>query len=378
MYNILIIEEDKDTAYLIKEILEEMISARFILARGRAEAMETLQTYHLDIITLSLTAPNGEGYILLQQILEDPENEDIPIIVSAKARDMEGIKEALKMGATNYFIKSINREYMGMILNMVMMNTLEHYEQRKEFKTLQKNLSHEFKIAGLLQKSMQSLYSNRQTSEVEMKAYFKPAHNISSALFDFKKIQDKSWFFVVDAKGNTMIQLMISILLKAIFNEGINQLQMPGQMMTEMNKRLYQLSSEMEVPLVSCILGKIENKTLTYSNAGFPNPFFLTPTGEDSRKFSSNWHMLGFDEETYYIDYEHPLKEGDCLLMHTEGLYRNKSDELFKPEEAFHRVNQNYEKDCSLDQVMDHILREFIDEELEEKEDFSVVLLRIK
>lgn len=379
MHNILIIEENKETSTMIKEILKESVpESRILVARSRMQAVETLNTYDIDIITLSLTMPDDAGHHILEEILSG-EYRNIPVIVNSTAKDMDGIDRALKKGAVNYFIKSVHREYIRMIMSMVVRNALEYYEEKKELNYIKRLFDNEFKVAGLLQKSMMSIHSNRQTDEAEVRTFFKPARNISSALFDFKKIDQKSWFFMVDAKGNNMIQLMVSMMLNSVFNEGVNRSDSPGEIMTAMNNRLHELYPQMEIPFASCIVGKIENRILTYANAGFPNPEFMSEGTKERKKFTAHWHMLGFDEDTYYMDYIHVLNENDCLMLYTDGLYKNRQeDEEFEAEKVLEEILDSYENKSNLGEVLQRILEAFIDENSSKKEDLTLALIRIK
>lgn len=378
MYNILLVEENIEMAGTIKEIMKESIPQSRIMITSTGEEMwKALKTYDIDIISLSLSLPENEGCQLLEQLPLEESYATIPIIVSSTAKDMDKIKKALTMGASDYFIKSLHRDYMSMIISMVLKNTLELSEQKRELEILKRVSDNEFKIAGFLQKSMLSIYNNKETPEIELKAYHKPVKNISSTLFDFKRVNNKNWFFMVDSKGNNMIQLMISILLRAVFNEGINRSDSPGEVMTEMNRQLFQLYPDMEVPFSSCIIGKIENHILTYSNAGFPHPEILSEDNREAR-LSDNWHMLGFDEDTYYIDYMHILKPEECLLLYTDGLLKNKKDEEFKPEEAMEDIRNNYKKRFSLNNILNGVLEAFYEKNLPQQEDVSLAILKMK
>lgn len=376
MYNILVVEESRDSAETIRElILETVEQARIILATDENEVEETLKTYDVDIITLSLLMPEGKN--ILEKLTEQQIRMEIPVIVSSTAKDMAGIQAALDLGATNYFIRSKDREYMKMILGMVMNNTLSHYEKKKELRTIRRSMDNEFKLAGLLQKSMLSIHGSKLTEELEIESYFRPAQNISSTLFDFKKMDKANWIFMVDSKGNHMIHLMVSMLLKAVFNEGINRSERPSEIMNDMNRRLYALYPDMEVPLASCFIGKLENRILTYASAGFPNPELLS-SDKESKAFVANTHMLGFDEDVCYKDDIHVLAEGDCILIHTDGLYRNNEEEDFDPEEAMQACRPHCLEEKNLRAVMESILDIFLEKESKKREDFAMAILRVR
>lgn len=377
VYNVLIIEESRETAGIVKElILETVADTRIIVAIGREEVEETLKTYDIDLITLNLMIP--EAQTVFENLMEEEIRVNIPVIVNASAKDMQCIQQALDNGATDYFIRSLDRQYMKMILGMVMNNTLSYYENKRELRSIHKNMDNQFKIAGLLQKSMLSIHSSKSTEELEIHSCFRPAQNISSTLFDFKRIDRKNWIFMVDSKGNHMIQLMVSMLLKAVFNEGINRSDSPSEIMNDMNRRLHGLYPDMEVPFASCFVGKLENRILTYASAGFPNPEILSLKAEETEVFAANTHMLGFDEDVCYKDDIHVLSEGDCLLIHTDGLYRNNEEEDFDPQKAMRDCRPECLGEKNLSEIMQEVLKIFVEEESKKRADFAAAILRIR
>lgn len=376
MYNVLIIEESREAAGIVRELIAETVAdSRILVATQMEEVRESLKTYDVDIAALNLMMPGSD--VIFDELMEEGSRLDIPVIVSSSAKDMQGIQQALDRGATNYFIRSSDRQYMKMILGMVMNNTLSHYENKRELRALRRSMDNEFKIAGLLQKSMLSIHSSKSTEELEIHSYFRPAQNISSTLFDFKRIDRKNWIFMVDSKGNHMIQLMVSMLLKAVFNEGINRSDSPSEIMNDMNRRLHGLYPDMEVPFASCFVGKLENRILTYASAGFPNPEILSMKAKETEVFSANTHMLGFDEDVCYKDDIHVLSEGDCLLIHTDGLYRNNEEEDFDPQEAMRDCRPDCLAEKNLSEIMQTLLKIFVGEESKKRADFAAAILRI-
>lgn len=59
-----------------------------------------------DLILLDLILPKKDGFEVLQALKEDKETENIPVIVLTNLEQMKDIDRVIKLGGTNYLIKS--------------------------------------------------------------------------------------------------------------------------------------------------------------------------------------------------------------------------------------------------------------------------------
>ena len=82
MFKILIVDDDKNIRYVMKEILEANGYVA-ISAKDGAEALEILASEHVDMAVVDIMMPHVDGYELTRQIREF--SPDFPILmVSAK------------------------------------------------------------------------------------------------------------------------------------------------------------------------------------------------------------------------------------------------------------------------------------------------------
>lgn len=59
-----------------------------------------------DLVLLDLVLPKLHGFEVLKAMKEDPETEDIPVIVLTNLEATADIEKALEMGATTYLVKA--------------------------------------------------------------------------------------------------------------------------------------------------------------------------------------------------------------------------------------------------------------------------------
>lgn len=59
-----------------------------------------------DLILLDLILPKVHGFEVLKKLKQDPETENIPIIILTNLEGMEDVERALELGATTYLVKA--------------------------------------------------------------------------------------------------------------------------------------------------------------------------------------------------------------------------------------------------------------------------------
>lgn len=105
MRNILIIEDDDFFRELIRKKLT-MKDFNFIEAVNGETGIELMKDKKPDLVLLDLLLPNMDGFEVLTKIKAEPTIASIPIIVLSNLGQKEDIDRALKIGASDYLIKS--------------------------------------------------------------------------------------------------------------------------------------------------------------------------------------------------------------------------------------------------------------------------------
>jgi two-component system, chemotaxis family, chemotaxis protein CheY len=117
-----------DDALIIREIIKDAaIAAGWEIAGEAADGQEAVEQYQElrpDAVTLDLVMPEYDGLHALEGILRvDPEAK----VVVVSALDQKNIlKQAFKIGATDFLVKPFNNETLVATLENVIPDTANH------------------------------------------------------------------------------------------------------------------------------------------------------------------------------------------------------------------------------------------------------------
>ena len=105
MNHILIVEDDERLVRALQDSFSiEGLSVE--IAMNGEEALEHIRRRKPDLILLDLLMPKKNGFYVLEQIKKNPEFQLIPVIILSNLDEDTEIKQALEMGADDYFVKS--------------------------------------------------------------------------------------------------------------------------------------------------------------------------------------------------------------------------------------------------------------------------------
>jgi DNA-binding response OmpR family regulator len=104
--NRVLIVEDED--FLASTVEDNLLSEGFTVdvAKDGEEALEKIKKNKPDLVLLDLLLPKKDGFYVLSQIKQSPEDKLIPVVVLSNLGGDTEIKKALDLGADDYFVKS--------------------------------------------------------------------------------------------------------------------------------------------------------------------------------------------------------------------------------------------------------------------------------
>jgi len=105
MKSILIIEDDDFFRELVKK---KLLSVNFDVVESidGEKGVKAIKEKKPDLVLLDLLLPNVDGFEVLSKVKSDPNLSSIPIIVLSNLGQQEDIERALKLGASDFLIKS--------------------------------------------------------------------------------------------------------------------------------------------------------------------------------------------------------------------------------------------------------------------------------
>ncbi len=105
MATILVVEDEKPLSSILGRALKKA-DYTVVFAYDGEEAIEKAKTMSPDLILLDLILPKVNGFKVLEQIKKDPDVSHIPVIVLSNLGDDKDIKDSLRLGAVDYYVKA--------------------------------------------------------------------------------------------------------------------------------------------------------------------------------------------------------------------------------------------------------------------------------
>lgn len=107
MFHILVVDDDKNIRYVMKEILEANQFTVFTAINGE-DAFEVLVKEHIDLAIVDIMMPKMDGYAFTKEIREF--NQDLPILMVSAKQLPEDRKKGFLAGIDDYMSKPIDPE----------------------------------------------------------------------------------------------------------------------------------------------------------------------------------------------------------------------------------------------------------------------------
>lgn len=216
MRNILIVDDVSINRKIIRKILEKNIDdIVFFEAEDGIEALEIIKNDNISVIILDIIMPRKDGLEVLKEIKKDELYNDIPVIMLSTMDEINTVKEALSLGALDYFTKPLTQEQLKITLTLKVKNALELYEKEKEIKNLYIQIKSDLMVAQQLQRSM--VVTDEAYENVIIKGEYIPCQEIGGDIFCSKKVNNRVFFLMADASGHGISAAMISSMISSIF-----------------------------------------------------------------------------------------------------------------------------------------------------------------
>lgn len=105
LIKVLLVEDNRDYAWMLRLVLDEMNSREFSLVHVEQlkDALQCLSEGQFDVILLDLSLPDSQGFNTFDKVYEIAA--DIPIVVTTAIDDKELAIKAVREGAQDYLVK---------------------------------------------------------------------------------------------------------------------------------------------------------------------------------------------------------------------------------------------------------------------------------
>ncbi len=169
--NILIVEDDVESALYIKEFLEECSFSVDIFTTA-TDAIFHIKFKKYDVILLDLNLPDFEGFEILKFLNSD--HFSIPVIILSAYSDVNTKLKAFKLGAKDYLVKPIDPNELEARIWIQLGNStqVKTLVEKRPFKIVNNEIFYkdqplrltriEFRLLGLLIKNSNKIISRKE------------------------------------------------------------------------------------------------------------------------------------------------------------------------------------------------------------------------
>lgn len=109
MFQIMVVEDDHNTRKLMETVLNEN-GYETVLAKDGEEALNLLDTNHVDLILLDIMMPFMDGFEFLKLLRSTGWN--LPILMVTAKESVEDKKKGFILGTDDYMVKPVDEEEM--------------------------------------------------------------------------------------------------------------------------------------------------------------------------------------------------------------------------------------------------------------------------
>ena len=117
MFKILVIDDDKNTRFFLKEILE-LQRFNVLTAEDGLKGFDVLENEKVDLVIVDIMMPNMDGYSFTREIRRL--NSDLPILMISAKQLAEDRKKGFIVGIDDYMSKPLDSEELLLHVNALL------------------------------------------------------------------------------------------------------------------------------------------------------------------------------------------------------------------------------------------------------------------
>ncbi len=185
---------------------------------------------------------------------------------------------------------------------------------------------HNLRAAGRLQTKMLLPRTPPDWPELKWAFHYAALDHLGGDYYDFATPDaDHLGILIADASGHSVAAAMVAVMARFAFAEVANGTISPGQVLSEMNRRLMDVAEERFVTAFYGVLNR-RTRVFRYSNAGHPYPIWYRASTGTVKEIAAQGFLLGIMPDEVYSEREVTLEPGDAIAFHTDGLVEARNE----------------------------------------------------
>jgi phosphoserine phosphatase RsbU/P len=341
---ILVLVDEK----FIRENIASHLSKQGYLVSQKDPAEPLRDSFHSDspdLIVCDIGAAGSKSFDILNEIMKLAPA--LPVVVLANKENTEQILEAMRLGASDYFIKPVDDM---VILELSIQSNLErarvieeNLNYRKKLEVINQELETSLEIFRTDQQAGRHVQVSMLPQPPQTISAYRFNHRVIPSLFlsgdsvDYKPVsKHKVMFYIADVSGHGSSSAFVTVLLRF----RIEQMRRdyirsrfasdftPASILASLNKDLLDSNLDKHITLFIGLLDE-EDNSLTYSVAGHhPLPVIYSDvsdkvsssSGASFINLKKSSFPIGLLEEAEYFEEKIILKDNFSLTLFSDGI----------------------------------------------------------
>jgi phosphoserine phosphatase RsbU/P len=361
---ILVVDDEPALEALIRQKFRKQIRNKemeFTFAYNGVEALSILKDNEdMGIVLTDINMPEMDGLTLLAK-LKEQDRLYRSVVISAYG-DMENIRTAMNLGASDFITKPIDLKDLETTLEKIR----EQYICLKAGAEAQENViqyEKELEIASNIQTTFMpnNFTPFPHNDRLELFGKMFAAQSVCGDFFDFFPIGDNQLGFVIaDVSGKGVPAALFMVMSKTLLRSTALSNPSPKECMREVSHYLtYNNESMMFVTAFYGILD-INTGELTYCDAGHLPPYISSADGSIKKIPKDKGIALGVlddleMENSLFQEKTINLQKGDTVILYTDGVTEAINPDMdVYPEDRFVELIKKKHQ-CQLTEIIDSV-----------------------
>lgn len=340
---ILIVDDEPvNLQILINQLTKENYSVKF-LTSGE-EAISCIESgEEFDLVLLDVMMPVISGFDVCKTIREKYSAHELPVVLLTAKNTKEDIIAGISMGANDYITKPFDREeLLARVKNYISLKKAA--EEQKKFIAVKQELE----IARNIQLSILPGTLPRMNN-ISIKAKYEPMMEVGGDFYDFLQIDEhRIGILIADVTGHGVAAALISSMVKIAFYMSHDRIDDPAALLSKINSSLFEHIYGRFITAFYIFIDTKEMKAV-FSNAAHWPIYIQNRHSGDISEHTIKGRLIGINREENYRNQTINIKNGDRLILYTDGLIeeRDKNGELLGEDRFVEIITENSGKQPS-------------------------------
>lgn len=325
---LLIVDDDTVNLQVLMNILS---SAGYdsISANGGREALKIIENNQVDCILLDIMMPGISGYDVLKDIRKKYKIYELPVILLTAKSQPNDIITGFNLAANDYIQKPFNKSEL-------LSRTATHITLKKMVEdNIQLNtIKNEVELAYSI---LMSLIPDipEDISSLSISAVCQPCEMLAGDFYDFHRISDHEiGILIADVTGHGISAALFSSMIKIAFHGEKENAKSPSKLLKSLNKSITGVTPNLLLTAAYAYINTLEQKIIL-ARAGHPPAYITRINSGEFQVLKPKGSLVGWNPGLEFDTVETDFKNGDRLILYTDGITETINSEGYFYESEF-------------------------------------------